>query len=75
MFPLSIRGKGVALATASNWFNNCMCLTVCYSLSATLTPVSPVLIGLITPVLIELSAVYVLISYQLTMRLTGKFSG
>ena len=23
VFPLSMRSKGVALATASNWFNNC----------------------------------------------------
>lgn len=24
VFPLSMRSKGVALSTASNWFNNCM---------------------------------------------------
>ncbi|KAF5375573.1 hypothetical protein D9615_009217 [Tricholomella constricta] len=36
VFPLSMRSKGVALSTASNWFNN-------------------FLIGLVTPVIIELS--------------------
>ena len=25
VFPLSMRSKGVALSTASNWLNNCMC--------------------------------------------------
>lgn len=25
VFPLSVRGKGVALSTASNWLNNCTC--------------------------------------------------
>ncbi|XP_006460576.1 hypothetical protein AGABI2DRAFT_220643 [Agaricus bisporus var. bisporus H97] len=36
VFPISMRGKGIALSTASNWFNN-------------------FLIGLITPVLVEMS--------------------
>ena len=25
VFPLSMRSKGVALSTASNWINNCAC--------------------------------------------------
>jgi hypothetical protein len=25
VFPLSIRSRGVAISTASNWFNNCGC--------------------------------------------------
>ena len=29
VFPLSMRGKGAALSTASNWTNNCMSRTLC----------------------------------------------
>jgi hypothetical protein len=29
VFPLSMRGKGAALSTASNWTNNCMSRTHC----------------------------------------------
>lgn len=30
VFPLSMRSKGVALSTASNWFNNCACCGFSY---------------------------------------------
>ena len=32
VFPLSMRGKGAALSTASNWSNNCMFRSHCSAL-------------------------------------------
>jgi hypothetical protein len=59
VFPLSMRGKGVAVSTASNWLNNCACTRSTVAARpghriADRRPL-PVLIGLITPPLMEAS--------------------
>jgi hypothetical protein len=58
VFPLSMRSKGVALSTMSNWTNNCK---FCFSSETCLLNKSYclVLIGLLTPVLVNFSASYV----------------
>ncbi|KAF9443883.1 general substrate transporter [Macrolepiota fuliginosa MF-IS2] len=45
VFPLSMRGKGIALSTASNWFNN-------------------FIIGLVTPVIMEMSPSFTFIVFS-----------
>lgn len=59
VFPLSMRSKGVALSTASNWLNNCTSHAT-PTPRTTMTDIDLVLIGLVTPELMELSAKYVL---------------
>jgi hypothetical protein len=54
VFPVSSRARGVALATASNWINNCLC-TPLVDLSSD-THDHLVFIGLVTPVLMDVSA-------------------
>lgn len=61
VFPLSLRSKGVSLSTASNWINNCefhsfISEYICYDIDKPLK----VLIGLVTPPMMEISSVYVL---------------
>lgn len=55
VFPISMRGKGIALSTATNWFNNCECLCSFFNSQLTYVVFHQVLIGLITPVLVEMS--------------------
>ena len=64
VFPLSMRSKGVALCTASNWLNNCMCpfflrhlvnIHLFFLLSSFFLK-SIVFIGLLTPVMFNFSA-------------------
>jgi hypothetical protein len=72
VFPLSIRVKGVALATASNWFSNCT-YNVLSSYEHTDNRSSIVLIGLITPVLMDYSPLYVFLSHvqELSRSISG----
>lgn len=55
VFPLSMRSKGVALSTASNWLNNCTYFGHFMSDGSEMLDHLPVLIGLITPVIMEVS--------------------
>ena len=59
VFPLSMRGKGVALSTASNWLNNCSYPPFVIRYPSELTLPTTVLIGLITPPLLDYSPSYV----------------
>jgi hypothetical protein len=54
VFPLSMRGKGAALSAASNWLNNCTS-TVTYDCFPDFLSALLVLIGLVTPPLMESS--------------------
>jgi hypothetical protein len=55
VFPLSMRSRGVSLSTASNWVNNCTISAFANSVHTDDSDVV-VLIGLITPALVEISA-------------------
>ena len=54
VFPLSMRSKGVAVSTASNWFNNCARFSYQIFLHVP-DKDNIVLIGLVTPVLMDIS--------------------
>lgn len=56
VFPPSLRSKGTAISTASNWFNNC---TYFRSVFSELFSFLAVLIGLITPVIVHISPAWV----------------
>lgn len=70
VFPLSIRSKGVALSTASNWLNNCRRYSRVFGDLELIY--YTVLVGLITPFIMEESPGYVLWhpSYALCSNLT-----
>ncbi|KAL1719859.1 general substrate transporter [Schizophyllum commune] len=55
VFPLSVRSKGVAISTASVWLNNCAFLLLRRIGMKLLTVGVAVLIGLITPELMDVS--------------------
>lgn len=66
VFPLSMRSKGVALSTASNWLNNCTLKSYLRLYPPTESGIiRPVLIGLVTPELLELSPKYI---YRFSIR-------
>lgn len=57
VFPLSIRSKGAAISTASNWLNNCECPSSFEDRFANRQLI--VFIGLITPAFMSVSVVCV----------------
>jgi len=68
VFPLSMRSKGVALSTASNWLNNCNVpffplLLLFFFPHRCFFFIFLVFIGLLTPVFIHFSASLVLFTF------------
>jgi hypothetical protein len=59
VFPLSMRSKGVAVSTASNWLNNCAYRLFLLRDTEMDFVLFLVLIGLLTPKLMEMSVSYV----------------
>jgi hypothetical protein len=58
VFPVSSRSRGVTLATASNWINNCKCISYTLLFRTMYLYALAVLIGLVTPVFMDISAPY-----------------
>lgn len=61
VFPLSMRSKGVSLSTASVWVNNCSFFNLVNYIRSHWYLFVAVLIGLVTPALMEISASFVLL--------------